>query len=225
MSMKQKAAIILLCALCRASFAFVFFGIDAPEDELRARNWACDQSDSKSLNTEYSDIIKSRLWPLKFSEMEKIFGPKLETATNWWGTDTNPFSERFGACLSHRPADRVLPIVASGGGTNCGGMMIMVSGLHTGDPTRDKNHTDLYAIGDIGYVEFYSHLDGEKVQTALIYFRSDSAFIPLKSTNDYPARLEWEKNQFGALKDWFDQHLGAASESKKETPNGKQSTK
>lgn len=222
---RRTAVIILLCALCRASYAVIFFGIDSPEDELWARNWACDQNESKSLHTEYSDIIKSRLWPLKFSEMEKIFGLKLETVTNWWGTGTNSFSERSGPSLGHRPADRVLPIFASGGGTNCGRLAMMVSGLHCGDPTRDKSHTDLYAIGDIGYVELYSHLDGEKVQTAVIYFRSNSAFIPLKSTNDFSARLEWEKNKFGALKDWFDQHLGQVSESKKQTPDVKQSTK
>lgn len=206
--MKRSTAIILLCALCRASYGVILFGIEAPQDEVPARNWACAQNDSKSLHAAYSDIIKSRLWPLKFSEMEKVFGPKLVTATNWWGSGTNSTSEYSGPSLSHCPADRVLPVLASGGGTNCGGMTMMVSGLHTGDPAKNKSRTDLYAIGNIGYIELYSHLDGEKVQTALIYFRSDSAFVPLKSTNDYSARLEWEKNKFGALKDWFDQHLG-----------------
>ena len=206
--MKHIVIAVLLCALCQTSFAVIIFTIDAPQDERAARTSACNRPESKSLHAEYSDIIKTRLWPLKFSEMERIFGPKLDTATNWWGTGTNGIGERSGPSLGHRPADRVLPIVASGGGTNCGGpMMMMVSGLHTGDPTRDKSHTDLYAIGDIGYVELYSHLDGEKVQTALIHFRWDFAFIPLKSTNDFSARLEWEKNKLDALKEWLDAHL------------------
>lgn len=223
---RNIAATILFCALCHASFAAIRFTIDAPQDERSARTWACNQPESKLLHAEYSDIIKKRLWPLKFGEMEEIFGPKLESATNWWGTATNAVHERSGPNLCHRPADRVLPILAPEGGTNCGGaMLIMVSGLHTGNPARDKSRTDLYAVGDIGYVELYSQLDGETVQAAVIYFRSDSAFIPLKATNDFAARLEWEKNKFNALKEWFDGHLATAEKTKKLFPSATQSTK
>ena len=223
---RSLSAAILLCALCRASFAVILFTIDAPEDNWLMRAWACNQPESKLLHAEYSDTITTRLWPLRFGEMEKIFGPKLKTATNWWGTDTNAIAERSGPSLGHRPADCVLPVIASGGGTNCGGpMMLMVSGLHSNDPTKNKSHTDLYAIGDIGYVELYSHLDGEKVQTAVIYFRLDFAFIPLKSTNDFSARLAWEKNKFEALKEWFNGHLVPVEMAGKLFPNATQSTK
>jgi hypothetical protein len=68
-------------------------------------------------------------------------------------------------------------------------MMMMLSGMHTGDSARNKSHPDLYAIGDIGYVEFYSQIDGENIQTAVIHFRADEKFVPLKSTNDFPKRL------------------------------------
>ena len=86
-------------------------------------------------------------------------------------------------------------------------MRLMVSGRHSNDPTKNKSHTDLYAIGDIGYVEFYSKLDGERVQTAVIYFRADFVFTPLKSTNDFAARLAWEENKFDALQEWLDRRL------------------
>lgn len=223
---RSIAAAILLCALCRTGYAVILFYIDAPQDDRAARAWACNQPEAQTLHTEYSEFIKIRLWPLKFGEMGKIFGPTLETATNWWGTGTNSFSGRSGPELAHRPADHVLPLIASGGGTNCGGtILMMVSGLHSDDPTKNKSHTDLYAVGDIGYVELYSQLGGEKVQAALIYFRSDSAFIPLKSTNEFSARLQWEKAKFDALKKWFDQHLGSNEETKKQFPNANQSTK
>src|SRR5262249_23779929 len=123
--------------------------------------------------------------------------------------------------LRQRPADVVVPIFALTGR----GVMMSVSGLHSPDQTQNKSHTDLHAVGNIGYLEFYSQLDGEKVQTALIYFRSDSAFIPLKSTNDFSARLEWERKKFASLREWFDRHLGPADEDKKLFPNGGQSTK
>jgi hypothetical protein len=226
--MKRNIAIaFFLCAFCGTSFAVILFTVDAPDDETSARVWACNRPESKTLHDDYTDIIKTHLWPLKFSKMAKIFGPKLDTATNWWGSGTNGVGERSGPGLDHRPADRVLPIFAAGGGTNCGGaLMMMVSGLHSNDPAQNKSHTDLYAVGDIGYVEFYSHLNGEKVQTAVIYFRSDFAFIPLKSTNDFFARLEWEKNKFDALKEWFDGHLAPAYDTRKLFPNAAtQSTK
>jgi hypothetical protein len=92
-------------------------------------------------------------------------------------------------------------------------MMMMVSGLHSTDPAQNKNHTDLYAVGDIGYIELYSQNDGEGVQNAIVYFRSDdnfdplSRFVPLQSTNDFADRLEWEKGKFGALKEWMDKHM------------------
>ena len=228
MNMKRSIAIlVLLCLFCRASFAVILFFVDAPQDETSARAWACNRPELKTLHDEYAELIKTRLWPLKFSEMAKIFGPKLETATNWWGSGTNGTGERSGPTLDHHPVDLVLPVFAPAGGTNCGGkMMMMVSGLHSADPAKNKSHTDLYAVRDIGYVELYSHTDGEKVQTALLYFRADFLFTPLRSTNDFSARLEWESNKFDAVKEWFERHLVAVDDTKKLSPNAAtQSTK
>jgi hypothetical protein len=208
--MKRNITIaVVLCVFCRLGFAVIFFAIEAPQDDREMRARLAVRPELRPLHAAYTNLVQTRLWPLKFSEMGKIFGPKLGTATNWWvGMGTKEMGERSGPSLGHHPADLVLPISASGGGTNCGGAVIMaVSGFHFNDPTQSKSHTDLYAVGDIGYVELYSQLDGERVQTALIYFRSDVAFIPLKSTNDFSARLEWEKNKFDALEAWFDEHL------------------
>jgi hypothetical protein len=226
--MKQSIAVaVVVGALCNASFAVILFTIDAPQDEMAARAWACSRPEVKPLRVAYTNLVQTRLWPVKLGEMAKIFGPKLETATNWWGTSsTNGIGEHSGPALAHHPADLVLPMLATPGGTNCGGaLMLMVSGLHSNDPAKNKSHTDLYAVGDIGYVELYSHPDGEKVQTAVIYFRWDFAFIPLASTNDFSARLEWERNKFDALNEWFDGHLGPVEKTGKPFPDATQSTK
>src|SRR3954464_2987371 len=163
--MKQSIAIaVVLGALCNASFAVILFTINAPQDEVAARGWACSRPEVKPLHAAYTNLVQTRLWPVKFGEMAKIFGPKLETATNWWASGTNGGGEHSGPALAHHPADLVLPMLATPGGTNCNGvLMLMVSGLHSNDPTKNKSHTDLYAIGDIGYVECYSQLDGERV--------------------------------------------------------------
>jgi hypothetical protein len=97
---------------------------------------------------------------------------------------------------------------------------MMVSGLHSTDSAQNRSHTDLYAVGDIGYAEIYSHLDGEKVQTGVIYFRADDKFVPLKSTNDFTARLAWDTAKFEALKSWFASHLDAVEDMKKLSPKG-----
>jgi hypothetical protein len=207
--MKRIIALALwLCSFHSTSFAVILFYIDAPQDVREVRAWAGDRPELKPLHDEYFDIIKTRLLPLRFSEMDRIFGPKFETATNWWGIEGAANSEQSGPKLTHYPTNLVLPVFASKGGTNGGGVLtMMVSGLHSADPAQNKSHTDLYAVGDIGYVEFYSHLDGEKVQTAVIYFRADDQFVPLKSPNDYAARLAWDTARFAALKRWFASHL------------------
>jgi hypothetical protein len=96
---------------------------------------------------------------------------------------------------------------------------MMVSGLHTGNPVSDRSHTDLHAVGDIGYVELYYQLNGESVQTAAIYFRADNKFVPLKSTNDFSKRLDWDKGKFEALKNWLDAHPVPLTDTKKSSPN------
>lgn len=199
-NMKRTIAIaILLCAFCSASFAAITFYLDAPQDAREARKGVQDRPELKPLFDEYCDFIRTRLYPLKADEVAKIFGPKLDTATNWWGFDVDAGGKRSGPKLDQHPADLVLPIFAPGA--------MMVSGLHSDDPARNKSHTDLHAIGDIGYVEFYYQLNGENIQTAAIYFRSDGKFIPLKSTNDLSKRLEWDKDKFAALKNWLAAHL------------------
>jgi hypothetical protein len=220
--MKRSIAIALfLCALCSRSFGVILFFVDAPQDVREMRALAGERPELKPLHDEYFDIIKTRLWPLRFSEMEKIFGPKLNTATNWWGSTEGERSEASGPKVGHYPADLVLPVFASKGGTNCGGTLtMMVSGLHSTDPAQNRSHTDLYAVGDIGYAEIYSHLDGEKVQTGVIYFRADDKFVPLKSTNDFTARLAWDTAKFEALKSWFASHLDAVEDMKKLSPKG-----
>jgi hypothetical protein len=215
--MKRNIVIgLVLCAFCRVGLAVILFSIDAPEDDGETRARLGERPELRPLHAAYTNLIQRGLWPLKFSEMGRIFGPKLDTTTNWWGMGTNAMGELPGPSLGHRPADVVLPIFASGGGTNCGGaMMMMVSGLHSNDPAQNKSHTDLYAVGDIGYVELYSHLDGEKVQTAVIYFRADEKFVPLRTTKDFAKGLEWEKGKFEALKAW----LAARHIPVEETPN------
>jgi hypothetical protein len=210
--MKRSVAVaILLCAFCGVSLAVIYFSIAAPQDDGETRTAISDRPELKFLASEYHDVLRTRLWPLKRDDIAKDFGPLLETATNWWGYGVAAGGKRSGPELGQHPADLVLPIFVGTG--------MMVSGLHTGDPAKDKSHTDLHAIADIGYVEFYYQLDGESIQTAVIYFRADDKFVPLKSTNDLPKRLAWDKGKFDALKEWLDAHHVSVEDTKKVSPN------
>lgn len=207
--MKPNIAIaVVLFAFSRIGFAVILFSIDAPQDDLGVRRRLGDRPELEPLHAAYTNLIQTYLWPIKFDQLEKIFGPKLDTATNWWGRSVEGSVSSSGPKLEHHPDDLILPLFAPAGGSNCSGTMAMiVSGLHHNEPERNKSRTDLYAIGDVGYVELYSHVDGQKVQTAVIYFRDDYMFVPLKSTNDFAARLQWEQTKFDAVKEWLDEHL------------------
>ena len=164
----------------------------------------CGLSESNSLNRcvvlqpleeEYQRLIQTRIWPLTSAGAAKYFGPTLITATNWWARDKGIGGPQIGK----HPDDLVSPLFAGNG--------LMVSGLHSTDPAADKNHTDLHAIGKLGYIELYYGTDGETVQTAVLYNHADKQFVPLKSPDDFEKRLEWDKARFALLKKWLDEHL------------------
>ena len=224
MKIKHYAIAVVLFAFCRAGFAVSIFTFtiyaEHPQDNREARAHVCDRPELKPLHAAYTNTIQTQLCPLKFDQLAKIFGPKLDTATNRAGLGVDEKDKISGPELGHHPADLVLPIFAPGGWINCNGTMVMmVFSLRFYDPAKNNRHTDLYAVGDLGYVELYSQLDGEKVQTAVIYLRTDDKFVPLKSTNDFSKRLEWEKGKFETLKKWLDAHLVSVGEPDKLSPN------
>ena len=183
------ATAILLGALCGRSSGQMGFLLDFPQDDLPSRMAVRDRLELNPLRAAYWEVMQTRLFPLKLDDISKIFGPVLATTTNWWVYNMDPRGKSAGPALARHPADIVLPMFIP--------ETMMVSGLHSPEPAGNKNHTDLHAVGDIGYVEFYYANDGERLETALLYFRADDKFIPLVSTNDFAKRLEWEKAQLG----------------------------
>ena len=99
----------------------------------------------------------------------------------------------------------MIPTIATGEGSH-GLFNLILSGVLIQPPLVDKRHVDRHAIGDLGYVEFYYSWNGTNTEGAVIYLRADKQFVPLKSTNDFPKRLAWEKAKFTALNQWFDEH-------------------
>ena len=66
---------------------------------------------------------------------------------------------------------------------------------------------DYYAVGNIGYLQFYYDLDGKGRGVAVFYLHTDDNFVPLRSTNDFARRLEWEKAKLQLFEKWLDEHL------------------
>ena len=105
--MKRTIAIaILLGGFCGDSFAqSEHISIAAPLDKGEARGGIRDRPELKPLHAAYTDIIRTRLWPLRQDEIAKIFGPKL-------GPSSYAPPEPYGFHTNKRPSDMVLPIIA-----------------------------------------------------------------------------------------------------------------
>jgi hypothetical protein len=221
--------VLCLGLLCQAAHAVIHLHIMSPLDNPQARAWPTGHPELQTLHDQYNNLLQTRLLPLNFTQIKHTFGPKLQTATNWWGTEENDSpqttneaktgvqttvtnTQAIGPELKQRPKDAVLPVFATQDGK--APLTLLVSGLHSTDPAHDKNHTDLYAIGDIGYVEFYSQNNGKNVQTLVLFFRADDKFVPLQAASDFPARLAWEKARFEAIKTWLDAHLQTSASPK-----------
>src|SRR5882757_7118056 len=88
--MKRTASIaILFFALCRASFAEMLLSVDAPQDDFKVRAVVGGNVELEPLHAAYSDTIRTRLLPLRFDNIVKAFGPKIDTATNWWAVGSD----------------------------------------------------------------------------------------------------------------------------------------
>lgn len=79
-----------------------------------------------------------------------------------------------------------------------------LSGLLMGD---DLSHVDTYAVGSIGYLEFFYYRDGTSLEDVAFYTRIDEAFVPLKTTNDLQRRMVWDRKKLTEFEQWQDQHM------------------
>lgn len=104
----------------------------------------------------------------------------------------------FGKKLKDLPADYVLPSFQST-------EFITTGVVDVSQP--QKRHVDYYGVGDLAFVEFVFHQDGERVHAAVVVFRPDAKFVPLHSKKDLPRRIAWEKKKWERTKSWIIQHL------------------
>ncbi len=182
---------ILLFALLLGALPTICCGqrwvMIAPRQEFVIRHSLRDREELKPLAAEYNQIIAARLQTLTLDQITNVFGPKLETVR-----DLNFL------WLTNRVA---LPLFAPDS--------LALSGLVV---TNDQSHADLYAVGDVGYVELIYQWDGgTEYARRVLCFRPDATFVPLKTEDDFYRRLDWEKSKWLALKKWLDAHLPKAA--------------
>jgi hypothetical protein len=146
-----------------------------PYDDPNARKDAYGRVELKPLVSEYEALITQ----IETSKDAGVFGPKLQQR------GFNPVWE---------PTNCAAPLFAPSS--------LTFSGLLEGE---DKFHRDLYAVGNIGCLEFFYERDG-KFRTAVWYARLDDKFVPLKSGQDIFNRLAWDKAKFEELKHWLQMH-------------------
>ena len=168
----------LLCTLASATFAQRWVDVVSRLDDPNVRQDVYNRAELKPLIAEYDDVVKRRIGQLVRPNIAKVFGPKLE--------------QRLPA---RAPTNSVTPLFAP--------YFLAFSGLLEGE---DRSHRDLYAVGEIGYVEFFYERD-DRLKIVVFYALLDDKFVPLKSADAFSKRLEWDKSKFDALKRWLDAHL------------------
>src|SRR5581483_11376253 len=105
MKQRMKARILTLAialAMCATVRAVIIGLLEAPQDDVAARRAVLERPEVKAAATNYDELIRLNIWPLKLADFTKIFGPKLEAP----------------------PADIALPVARGAG--------YAVSGLHSG---------------------------------------------------------------------------------------------
>ena len=175
----------LFCVLPVSSYATITVMVDVSQDVPAARGAIRSRPELKPLAHEYEQIMETHFWPLKIQDITNIFGPKLEEHGIAGDQPTNIVA---------------LPLFEP--------MWIGLSGLVV---TNNNSHRTLYAVRDIGYVEFFYHWDNS-FAGFVFYARPDERFIPLKTTNDFPKRLDWDKKKFEDFKQWINGHMPKISD-------------
>jgi hypothetical protein len=115
-----------------------------------------------------------------------------------WYLRSNELPATFGTKMKDFPRSCILPAFEQ--------EIVAVSGL-TDMSKPDKRHTDVYAVGSIGYIEFIFGQDGQRMETTVICFRPDATFVPLTSKTSILKRLEWEKQKWQFAQAWLKARL------------------
>jgi hypothetical protein len=196
--------VILLCVLlAQTAPAPIIEILDAPGDSEKVRKSIEENPQVVALRKDYFAFQDKYFWPLLNSEMGTIFGRRLKSTKGITITE------------SDLPAVYVLPSFQSS-------EFITTGVVDVSQPQR--RHVDYYRVGDLGFVEFVFHQDGERVHAAVIYFRPDAQFVPLRSENDLARRIAWEKKKWERIKSWIIQHLpkkNSSNHALEPTPDGR----
>jgi hypothetical protein len=175
--------LLALGLLCGESRAVIISFVDSPLDSPRIAG------NCNSFTCDYPELQSSG----------QTYNELLQTRL--FLLEQDEIQAIFGPILTNKPIDYVRPLFAPGS--------IGESGITVGE---NKRHTDYHAIGDIGYLEVHYGYNGESLATCYVYFRADKQFVPLKSTNDIPARNIWDRAQFAKVLSWLDNHMPKVTE-------------
>jgi hypothetical protein len=74
-----------------------------------------------------------------------------------------------------------------------------LSGLHSSDPSDNKDHTEAYRVADLGHLVVYFGHDGQRPVHLLFYLKIDKDFPKLDRVENLERRLAWERPRFARL--------------------------
>jgi len=178
---RAKVWTLLICTLSVSSLASIMFWIKAPQDDESARQSLRDRPELKAVSGEFEQFMWAKL-KLAGGNPSKIFGPPKKVIALGEPHEKPSF-----------PTNAVLPLFISD--------FQHVMGLYQ---SRNESHRDFYEVGDIGYAEFFYNAGGG-LEVATYYPRIDDHFVPLKTTDDFAKRLDWDKTKLAELEKWMNE--------------------
>jgi hypothetical protein len=145
----------------------------------------CDDATIVRAVHEQKDVVK---FQQKLDDFEKKLFPLKE----------KDFIALFGKSQAKPPKTYAMPVAQSRG--------LVLSGLRSGDPKDNKDHTEFYVIKDVAALEVWYQINGESPAAVIFYFPTDKDFPKL--TNDNLAkRLAWDDDHFKKLVAHFDKRM------------------
>jgi hypothetical protein len=171
-----------LVAMPAASIGSVDLSLDCSPDSVAAKVqiWQVEQNKAEIA------AMRGRDWTL-CEELRSIGEGAFDTLFG------KPSKEASGFELKRSPPGYAIPMFQS--------PSVGFSGLGYKGNTESR----FYPLEDLGGVLMFPYGDGKFVSAVFIYLKVDDKFVPVGSTADYRARMDWDRTKLDRLELWLEE--------------------
>lgn len=179
----------LLFALCRNAHAVVSIWVDVPHDSDSVR--------SRVKNAPATDELKVLVYIMESVALADR--SKSETGLLFPGCYQElsrvGVEKRLGRPIEFKPLQYVRPCA--------GDEIVFLKNVRPKDVTGLAKRAAFYELENVGGIRVFYSKDDIALSPAVIYLRTDEAFVPLTNDADLTRRIEWEARKLEKLKSWL----------------------